>query len=327
MPNKYWQDVERHWNESEQPNGTWGYHKGDSDSYPMTMAGITALSVCRDFMVEAPANPPLPPACAAQRSAEPCAAMVRHRRQQRERFGNDVWIFALWPECAVLSSGMTYAGTHDIYRELAKKVVQSQLADGAWDANDGRTAVIETSFSLLFLTRGRNPVLMNKLRYNGNWANHQRDAANLSRYVSYAIERPVNWEIATLFEPWSVWMESPILFMSGDVPPSFGPADYERLQNYVDNGGLIVTNSDGGSPAFTAFVRDLARHLFPKYEMTAVRDDDDLFSLQFHIPGPHPRMMEVTNGSRKLLIHFADDLAGQWQAANQARTLPRFRWG
>ena len=38
-------------------------------------------------------------------------------------------------------------------------------------------------------------------------------------------------------------------------------------------------------------------------------------------------MMEVTNGSRKLLIHFADDLAGQWQAANQAQNLAAFQMG
>src|SRR5207248_5838475 len=74
-------------------------------------------------------------------------------------------------ERAALASGMMFVGTHDIYREVAMQVLKNQRASGAWSADSGRDAVIETSFALLFLARGRNPVMVNKLRYDGNWAN------------------------------------------------------------------------------------------------------------------------------------------------------------
>src|SRR5262249_47993966 len=153
------------------------------------------------------------------------------------------------------------------------------------------------------LARGRNPVMMNKLRYEGNWSNHQRDLANLTRYATYVMERPVIWQVATLNQPWNTWMESPILYISGDTAPAFGPADFQRLRNKGDSGGLIFTHADNGSAEFTEFVKNLARELFPKYEMTDVADNDDLFSLQFKIDNPHPKLRAVSNGARELLVH------------------------
>src|SRR2546430_1935317 len=122
-------------------------------------------------------------------------------------------------------------------------------------------------------------------------------------------------------------MEAPILYIAGDVPPNFGPADYERLRSYVDNGGLIFTHADFGSESFNAFAHDLAAKLFPKYEMAAVSESDDLWSLQFQIPAPHPRLFAVSNGSRKLMVHSTDDIAGRWQASNPKRNQDAFELG
>ena len=51
--NRFWQDVEQHWISCQTPLGTWDYQTGGSTNYAMTMAGITALSVCRDYMSDA----------------------------------------------------------------------------------------------------------------------------------------------------------------------------------------------------------------------------------------------------------------------------------
>src|SRR5581483_7172166 len=50
VPNRYWQGVEAHWTGCQTPGGTWDYRGNAGTNWAMTMAGITALSVCRDFM-------------------------------------------------------------------------------------------------------------------------------------------------------------------------------------------------------------------------------------------------------------------------------------
>ena len=248
VPNRFWQDVEQHWIACQTPEGTWGYKNGSGGSYAMTMAGITALSVCRDYMSEAAAQPSNGPARIPREAKRWTKALRWFETGDNCVNIQGQYGYSLYGlERAALASGMMFAGTHDIYRELATQVVHNQHPGGSWNSDSGRDAIIETSFALLFLSRGRNPVLMNKLRYDGNWANHQRDAANLARYATYAMERPINWQVASLTQPWGQWMEAPILYIAGDVPPNFGPADYDRLKNYVDNGGLIFTQADNGS--------------------------------------------------------------------------------
>jgi len=51
---------------------------------------------------------------------------------------------------------------------------------------------------LLFLARGRHPVMMNKLRFDGFWANRPRDVSNLARFGSKELERPLNWQVVPI---------------------------------------------------------------------------------------------------------------------------------
>ena len=50
---------------------------------------------------------------------------------------------------------MMQPGKHDVYRELVPQVLTRQKHTGAFESDSGKDAVIETSFALLFLARGR----------------------------------------------------------------------------------------------------------------------------------------------------------------------------
>ena len=67
------------------------------------------------------------------------------------------------------------------------------MAPGAWRRHGHRPVLnqelTETAYCLLFLARGRHPILMNKLRFDGFWANRPRDVANLARFASKELER------------------------------------------------------------------------------------------------------------------------------------------
>ena len=68
--------------------------------------------------------------------------------------------------------------------------------------------IYDSSFALLFLSRGRAPVLFNKLEYNlassskkpveGNWNQRPRDIANLTHFIGREREISMNWQIVNL---------------------------------------------------------------------------------------------------------------------------------
>jgi hypothetical protein len=284
----------------------------------MICAGIAALSVTRDYLELSGESGNVPERAAADAALQKALTWLE-TGDNSVAVGGMSYGYSLYGlERAALASGMLYPGRHDIYRELVTQIVPRQDPSGKLGGADGRDAVIETAFHLLFLARGRNPVMMNKLRYTGSWDAHPRDLAGLTKYASNAMERPVNWQVVSLSQPWSTWLDAPILYISGSEPIALRESDYDKIRQYVRNGGLLFTHADGGSEAFNAFAADLAKKLFPAYEMSDIAPDDDLFNLQFVIPQAL-KMRAVTNGSRRLMIHCSQDVAQQWEHRTRRR--------
>lgn len=326
VPAKFWKDVEDHWTNCQLEGGLWSYKGDDRGSWPMSVAGVMALSVARDYQElgadakdvgRAPYSAALKKAIAWLESGDTCVQV-----------GGAHWSYSLYGlERAALASGLQYCGTHDIYRELAPEVVKQQKSGGSFVAQEGREAVIDTAFCLLFLARGRNPVMMNKLRYDGDWNNRPRDLANLTRYATYAMERPVNWQIVNLTHNWVQWMDAPILYIAGSRELPFTDADVDKLRLYIENGGLLFTHADNGSKVFSESVEKLAQRLFPSYEMQDVPAGDDLYSIQFAIQDPKPRFRSLSNGSRRLMLHSLDEFTSSWQARDVRRRKGPFEIG
>jgi hypothetical protein len=84
------------------------------------------------------------------------------------------WLYAA--ERAAMDAGCKHFGGHDWYKEGAERLVAAQAADGSWGDLPG------TCFALLFLYDGRRPVVISKLRFDGNWNSHPMDVYN---FVSY----------------------------------------------------------------------------------------------------------------------------------------------
>src|SRR5690606_24710054 len=116
---------------------------------------------------------------------------------------------------------------------LAARSVATQFPNGAWGYDDGRSdGLIETSYQLLFLSHGRHPIFMNKLRFErgvgeklaggpvpGYWSNRPRDVANLTRYASRELERSFNWQVVDLGREWHDWLDCPVLYIASHQPP------------------------------------------------------------------------------------------------------------
>lgn len=321
VPADFWQDAEAHWTRYQLENGQWTYRErsyqpvfgGREGALSMTAAGIATLLVTHDYLDapkvdevgREPFPPPLMRALAWLEKDNNCVTLP----------DADLGYFQSYSLYGVervgLASGFKYLGKHNWYRELARQVIAQQKEDGSW--NDNR---IETAFMLLFLARGRHPILMNKLRFEGYWANRPRDLANLARFASKQLERPVNWQIVNLDRSWTDWMDSPILYISSHAPPQMGEADYEKLRMFAENGGLIFTEADGSGEDFNRWVDGLAARLFPQYQLKDLPTDHDLYNSPYPVD-PKPPLKAVSNGSRILLLHSPTDISKYWQQRAQ----------
>jgi len=326
IPSLYWYIVANHWKNDQLPNGQWPYKDGNDrgGTVNMTAAGLASMLVTHEYIE--------PALMTGSVGREPYNVPIKKGLTWFETGNNGITVGGGYGVYGVervgLASGFKFFGQHDWYRTIAQRIIKAQQADGSWKAG-GHGAVVEASYYLLFLARGRHPILMNKLRFDGDaktpgyWANRPRDAANLARTISKKIERPLNWQVINVATPWQEWLDSPIMSIASHQPYKFSEAELEKIRNYVDAGGILYVQADGASGAvMDRWATALCSQLF-KRELLNVPHNHPLYSNEtvYKIQPPVPLKM-ATNGSRILMIYSSIDMARYWQARD---TSPKAR--
>jgi hypothetical protein len=323
VPLSYWKEIESHWDGCANPDGSWPYQTGPGGTFTMTCAGIASLLVATDYLesTDNPRNLIPPPTNATttildggldqmDKSFSGVPSVVGARQG-----------YALYGmERVGLASGYKYFGTHDWYAEMAKAVIAQQQPNGSWGS------IVDTSYCLMFLARGRHPILYNKLRYDGSWNDRRHDVSHLARFAAAQLERPINWQVVNLRRNWFDWMDSPVLYISGYHAPSLTEADYNTLRDFTFGGGLIFTHADANSEEFNKWVSELVRKIYPRYELVKVPHNHPIYSTVYPIKDPPPLLM-VSNGSRLLLVHSPTDISGGWQLDWTDTKQPAFQLG
>ena len=328
VPDRYWRDMERHWKETQLPDGRWPYSPYQPNvSLAMTCGGIASLMVTHDYL-DAPAwrtigRDPFPgPLGMGLKWLETGDNSVQIPNDKTFYIGYDLYGL----ERVGLACGLKFFGTHDWYRELADKVLRMQLESGPFTRMKlDEDTITDTAYVLLFLARGRSPVFMDKLRFEKFWDNRPRDLANLARFASHELERPFNWQAVSVQREWHDWLDSPVLYIASHEPPVFTDDEFAKLRSFVLAGGLIFTHADDGSERFNKWIPELVRHVCPEYELEALPPNHLVYNIDYRIASPHPRLLGVSNGSRLLIVHSPTDLAAAWQMRDSKRYPDRFR--
>jgi hypothetical protein len=322
VPSTYWRDVEKHWTESQLNTGEWTYsaeHK--TGSLAMTCGGIASLLAVGEhedvpgFYTRLNAPPFSPSAGMGLGWLEQGDNAVDVYNPKTVYLGYNLFVI----ERVALMTGFKHFAKHDWYGELAAQAVVAQWPNGSWGRKDeGTGTVVDTSFVVTFLSRGRAPLLMNKLRFGPVWDNRPRDLANLSRYVSHSLERPINWQAVGFDRDWLTWTDAPILYIASHVPPKLEDQDLAKLKSYVDAGGILFTHADANSESFDHWAMDLASKLWPQYAMADLPPQHPLYTLVERLDpttdaGALPKLKAVSNGVRLLMVESPTDLAASWQ--------------
>ena len=317
-PHGYWTTTDTYWRKHQLPDGGWGYDESKQGLREnMALAGIATLYVTQEFSTL--------PVVLEPRKDENIERGLAWLNAQFRPKGDDMY-YMYGVERIGLASGLKYFNQTNWYMEGAKGAIAAQNADGSWDKSshaEGETSVA-TAFALLFLVRGRNPVLFNKLQYDGPWNARPRDNANITDWLNKKLEKEINWQIVNFKVNPEEWMDAPVLLITGSKALTFTTADIEKLRTYINGGGMIFSTADGASPEFTNSVLQIASKIVEengkaKYEMRELPKDHMLFSQDMWaaIATP-PRILSMSNGVREIWVHSTVDMGASWQARKSA---------
>jgi hypothetical protein len=317
IPAEYWKLAEKHWADEQNPDGGWGYSKGHREnniSYgSMTAAGLASMFICFDNnhaadFVECKTAPDLG---AIGKGLEWLDA--NFDPQHNPNYGPEHYYYYLYAlERVGLASGYKYFGKKDWYKLAASSLVGGQADGGSWGGD-----IVGTSFGLLFLARGRQPVLFNKLQYEGTWNSRPRDLANLTRWISASFEKPVNWQIVNLAGAVEEWHDAPILYISGWQAPKFSDEELAKLAEFVHQGGLIFSEAAGSRSAFSLAMQRYYLKMFPGLELKRLPEDHPVYNVYFKLTG-QKNLLGISNGVRLLVVHSPEELSLAWQLNQHA---------
>ncbi len=313
VPSRYWKQTDEFWRTMQTKSGGWGYGAGGPAEAPkntMTAAGVASLYVCNEFLDRTPTLIPKEDKV----MANGLAALIHGF----DPASNDFY-YLYGVERAGLASGLKYLGQTNWYRATATTILKTQNADGSFSSVfPGASATRSTSYAILFLVRGRAPVVMNKLSYDGSWNARPRDSANVHARLGRMLERHLNWQIVPVDVPYEEWLDAPLLFITGSKDPNFTADDIAKLRKFVDAGGIIFSSAEGNSEEFSDAVKRYATQLAGTdgYAYRPLPEDHSLFTV-YGKPKKAPALFGVSNGVREMWIHSPLDYGAIWQARTE----------
>lgn len=355
---RYWQLLEDRFINMQLADGGWNYTGTGPATGSMTTAGLTVLFITQDFL-HADEAVTLGRAGGGRNQA----AIERGLEWMNNNFtaatnpgrDTDFYYYMYGVERVGLASGYKFFGPHDWYREGAAHLI-ARLCD--WDPETetmrvyrtlggdpgrGELQTVDLAFALMFLSRGRVPVSINKLSGPKTiWNNRPRDVANLNAHISQRTETGLNWQIVSLEAEPEAWLDAPLLYFASNEPPPWIPRGKEtirtlidqqrayrqavargtdpdelespldaypelaKVKRYLDLGGTLFAAAEGRTRGFAEAIEDAGRILYPHRAWRDLPSDHHAYTLYQRVRQSLPRLRGLSNGVRELIILSAE---------------------
>jgi len=332
----YWKIVDKGWRKHQNADGGWGYdatpaRKGSEIN--MAAAGVATLFITDQF-VHGDAGLNCEGNFVDSNIEKGLNYISAHfsdfSRVADDREGRGRFYYGWYGvERIGVASGLKYFGTNNWYENGVEALLARQSPSGAWGTGQVRAAY-DTAMALLFLTRGRAPVAINKLQYVidthgdtpkvANWNQRPRDAANIAAWIGKQTEEYLNWQVVNLDAPVGDLHDAPMLYMAGNQNVQLRDADYDKLRQYIQEGGLLVGNADCNKESFVEFFQKLGGKLFSQYAWQELPENSPIYSEQFKREQwrNKPSLRVLSNGARILMVLLphedpGGDYSRHWQ--------------
>ena len=342
LPDTFWEKVANHFRACQSPNGGWAYGQGHPPTGSMTTAGIASLVISSGQV--------------AQRRARVVEGQVRCCGQEDEvtdwlriesgldwlargfsvrnnpGSSGNILYYMYGLERVGRLTGRRFIGNHDWYREGAEYLIDMQRRGtaGQWRGRGigEDSPVIGTSFALLFLAKGRRPVVIAKLQYGerDDWDYHPGGVPNLVKHIEASWEQQLTWQsldwrAATTGD----LQESPVLFLSGarDIPVT--QADKEKLKEYIQQGGFLFAEARDGNGCdgalFDRSFRALMAELFPDASLRLLPPEHPVWFADGRVDPKFMRpLLGIDASCRISVVYCPKNLSCFWELSDR-RTL------
>jgi hypothetical protein len=366
IPDEVWESIRTFYKDNQQNDGGWLYSShgaphGHGSSLTMTTAGLTGLLIAGMELNATRETPPKKGKGAFEGcgiyedDAAVAKALAWMRTRQRDAGGRIHDNFSLeMPkrtfynlygiERAGRLSGLRFFGLHDWYREGCAFLVKLQHEDGSWSSGGfyDQWPVVSTSFALLFLSKGRTPVLISKLVHgpwprqeaDTDWNNDRNDIRHLTEFASRELfkKMPLAWQNFDILRAVenkegarseqerldiiSDLLQSPIAYFNGHESPwlRFSAVEKEVLQKYVENGGFLVAEACCGTRKFDVGFRQLVRELWPDNDLTDLPAEHPIWKAHFPVPPGSFKLKGLHLGCKTVLVYSPEDLSCLWES-------------
>ena len=221
-----------------------------------------------------------------------------------------------------------FIGRHDWYREGAEWLTSEQedlsgfwRGTGLWEDYPQ----VGTSLALLFLAKGRRPVVAAKLKHGPEdyWNHHRKDVANLVSYTEKRWGRDLTWQVIDLAAAAaSDLMEAPVLYLGGEQSPELSDDDVTKLREYVNRGGFILADAVCQGEDFDRGFRTLAARMFPEPErkLHLLPPEHAVWTAEETIdPKFVCALWGIEVGCRTSVVYCPENLSCYWELARPGR--------
>lgn len=337
-----WQLASAYWRRIQNKDGSWSY-PSNGPSGSMTCAGIGALMVCSKAVSEGDAGvvggrvvccAPHQGDDAVERGLAWLGRNFSVTRNPSEGGGRQTWhyYYLYGVERAGRLTARRFIGDHDWYREGTEYLVRAQ--DPLSHYWKGRRHIegnphIGTAMALLFLSKGRRPLLLAKMEHGqgdnraaSSWNAHRQDADHLTRRTEQAWDLDLTWQT---IDPTGAAVEdllqAPVLYISGSKQTNL-TQHADKLRKYVDRGGFIFAESCcGNRKPFRAAMERLVEDMFPEpeYKLRQLRPAHPLWRMERLVRPDSPyvgSLWAVEYGCRTCVVFCEQDLSCYWELDN-----------
>jgi len=323
VPDAVWRKARDYFAGMQTRDGGWDYAAPtDNPRGSMTAAGLASLHICNLWLHSSSGTCGRYDEGYEARIEAGIAWLVNHFTVEQNP-GAPGWkfyyLYAL--ERAGVVSARRYMGEHDWYLEGVNHLVGDPSALEDARLTDGEPLVRKT-FALLFLARGNAPVLIHKAQWTGTWNPFRYDVEFLVQYVERQLGQGPTWQIMPLEAPLDHLLAAPILYISGRGAVTWSSVEIQHLKQYIESGGFVFVEANGGDAAFDSSFRKIIADHFPGEELTPVPGDHPVYTSYFgDLPAEARLPMEAITGPCWMsLLYCPGGISCPWDVADYSHT-------